>query len=176
MIRADVMRTLGLLLIVVGLAACGDDLPTDTDIDDESADSTGGTTTGTTAPGTTSTTTSTTAPAESSTTTTTTAGGTFGEVDECAVSSDCDPGLFCVAPFDESLGPEGKGLNACVPDCVGPMEETLWCADTSACCDPMAECTDRGYCEVPGGSTGDASGSGSDSGSGTGEPGTTTGG
>lgn len=173
MIGVDVMRTLGLLLIVVGLAACGDDLPNDTDITDESADSTAATL-GLSTSTTTSTTVSTTGLAESSTTTT--SGGTFGEVDECAVSSDCDPGLFCVAPFDESLGPEGKGLNACVSDCVGPMEETLWCADAAACCDPMAECTDRGYCEVPGSSTGDESGSGSDSGSGTGDSGTTTGG
>ena len=172
MIDVDVMRTLGLSMIVVGLAACGDDLPNDTDITGESADSTGATVGLTTS--TTSTTTGTTAPAESSTSTTT-AGGTFGEVDECAVSRDCDPGLWCVAPFDESLGPEGKGLNACVRDCVGPMEETLWCADTAACCDPMAECTDRGYCEVPGSSSGDES-SGSDSGTGTGDSGTTTGG
>ena len=83
--------------------------------------------------------------------------------DECLMSSECGAGLFCVAPFDQSLGPEGKGLYACVSECVPFMEETMWCADATACCDPSHVCTDRGYCVPPELDTGSDSG-GSDSG------------
>ncbi len=95
----------------------------------------------------------------------TTTGAASG--DECLASAECGAELFCVAPFDQTLGPLGKGDYACVTECVMQMDEDRWCADTSACCDPDAECTDRGYCEVPGLETGDSGGSdsgGSDSG------------
>lgn len=81
--------------------------------------------------------------------------------DECQASAECGAELFCVAPFDQTLGPNGKGDFACVTECVMQMDEDRWCADVSACCDPDAECTDRGYCEVPGLGTGDSGGSGS---------------
>ncbi|MCA9707218.1 MAG: hypothetical protein KDK70_15300 [Myxococcales bacterium] len=151
------MRRIGSsLLLALGLAACGDDLP-DPPANTQGAD---GTSTGSGALD------STTTSAESSTgdgtvttttTTTTHGGGTFGEVDDCQLSGDCPGGQFCVAPFDESLGPEGKGLNECVAECVGLMDEAKWCADAAACCDPAAECTDRGYCVLPEDSTGEGS-------------------
>ena len=117
-------------------------------------------------------------------------GGTTGTgtpQDECRMSSECGRDSFCVAPFDQTLGPEGKGPYACVSECVPLVDEDLWCADATACCDPNAVCTDRGYCELPGSTgTGDTGGSdtggsgdtgggdstgGSDSGSGTGSTG-----
>jgi hypothetical protein len=88
---------------------------------------------------------------------------TVGIPDECDVSGDCAGGEFCVAPFVPEYGPEGKGPNECVSECVVLMDELRWCLDAVACCDPEAECTDRGYCELPGGDT-DGSSSGSDSG------------
>lgn len=98
--------------------------------------------------------------------------GAVGPVDECQASDECGGGLFCVAPFDQTLGPKGKGLYACVDACVPLVDEDLWCADATACCDPDATCTDRGYCELPGASTGTDSGTGGsdtgDSGSGDG--------
>ncbi|MEM6990713.1 MAG: hypothetical protein AAF721_09455 [Myxococcota bacterium] len=69
--------------------------------------------------------------------------------DECSASSECDPD-FCVAPFDPELGVFGRGPFACVAECVDLQDELRWCADASACCAPDAECTDRGYCELPG--------------------------
>lgn len=162
MIDQDTMqRTIGSLLLVVGLAACGDDLPEpglgpgsvdSTSTGSPSLDST--TTTSTTTGGSTSTSTS------SSSSTTTEGGNTFGEVDDCLLTNDCPAGLYCVAPFDQSLGPEGKGLNECVADCVDIMDETRWCTDEAACCDPTAECTDRGYCVHPSDSTGGDTGTG----------------
>jgi hypothetical protein len=106
---------------------------------------------------------------------------TGGSADECQASAECGAELFCVAPFDQSLGPYGKGDYACVTECVMLLDEDRWCADVGACCDPDAECTDRGYCEIPGSDSGDTGGSGSSSGgdsggSDTGGTGTTTGG
>lgn len=100
--------------------------------------------------------------------------GTTGAIepqDQCRASSECGPESFCVAPFDQTLGPEGKGPYACVSECVPLIDEDLWCADASACCDPDAVCTDRGYCELPGGSGTEATG-----GSDTGDPSDTDGG
>jgi hypothetical protein len=99
--------------------------------------------------------------------------GAIGPQDECAMSSDCGDASFCVAPFDQSLGPEGKGAYACVVECVPLVDEDLWCADATACCDPNAVCTDRGYCELPESTGTDGSG-GSDTGgsSGSGDSGT----
>lgn len=150
-----------LLALGLGLAACGDDLPdnhTSSNGDQAGPDSTTegppGTTTsftsGVTPPVTTTNTNTTTASTPPSTSGD---ANTFGEVDECQLTSDCDAGLFCVAPFIESLGPEGKGLNECVAECVDLMDEARWCLDAAACCDPAAVCTDRGYCELPEDST-----------------------
>lgn len=97
--------------------------------------------------------------------------GTAAPQNECRMSAECDGGMFCVAPFDQALGPEGKGAYACVAECVPLVDEDLWCADATACCDPNAICTDRGYCELPGSGGTDDTG-GSDTGS-TGDSGTT---
>ncbi|MCH9681477.1 MAG: hypothetical protein K0V04_08595 [Deltaproteobacteria bacterium] len=168
-----IRRLCGTLLVGFGLIACGDDLPDQvTDPPDGNCQAetgcttSGGDTTGRPDAGTTTTTTTTT----TSTTTGTTDDGpaTVGIPDECAFTSDCPAGEFCVAEFDESLGPEGKQPNECVTECVGIMDETKWCLDVGACCDPEAECTDRGYCVLPGSSSSDG-GSGDDMGtSGTG--------
>jgi hypothetical protein len=143
------MRWLGLgagLLLVAcgdggGYVYMDDDLPSENcqDTDPSAcATSSGGATT--------STSTSTTGGVDGST------GGASGSCDELG----CEAG-FCVAPFDGEIGEF-----ACVPDCIGIMDEALWCADASACCDAAAVCTDRGYC-VPAGSGGSESG-GSDGG------------
>ncbi|MEM9463420.1 MAG: hypothetical protein AAGF11_55270 [Myxococcota bacterium] len=173
-----------LLTLGLGLAACGDDLPDDHTSSNGNQEGPNSTTEG--PPGTTASSTSGVIPPVTSSSSTTTAstpsstsdnGNTFGEVDECQLTSDCDAGLYCVAPFIESLGPEGKGLNECVAACVDLMDETRWCLDAAACCDPAAECTDRGYCELPGDSA-DTDGTGSmGNSSGTGDTSTgTTGG
>ncbi|MEX1361576.1 MAG: hypothetical protein AB1Z98_00495, partial [Nannocystaceae bacterium] len=96
---------------------------------------------------------------------------TVGVPDECAVSSDCPGSELCVAPFDPDLGPQGKGPNECVTECVVLMDELRWCLDATACCDPEAECTDRGYCELPGGSSDGGSTDGGSTGGGSGSTG-----
>jgi hypothetical protein len=136
------------------LVACGDggsyvymddDLPSENcpDTDSSACESTGGVTTAT------------------SSTTASEGDTTGGSSDACEVLG-CEVG-FCVAPFDGEIGEF-----VCVPDCIGIMDEALWCADASACCDADAVCTDRGYC-VP-------SESGSESGGGSGESGSDSGG
>jgi hypothetical protein len=154
------------LLAIVATAACGDDLPSN-----DSASSSGPwpTTSTSTTDGSTSTT-GAIAPASSdegaSTTGSSTTGpSTVGIPDECTLSSDCPDGELCVAPFDQSAGPEGKGATECVTECVVIMDEDRWCADAAACCDPLAVCTDRGYCVYPEDSTGSSDGSGSSGGS-----------
>lgn len=168
MMGTETMRDLATLLLALGLIACGDDLPEDVappadgcPPSDASCDTTG------TGPDP--------ANASTSTSTSTSTGSpvppasssddgfdTVGVPDECAVSSDCPDGELCVAPFDPDLGPEGKGANECVIECVVLMDELRWCLDATACCDPEAECTDRGYCERPGGSSdGGSTGGGS---------------
>lgn len=158
-----------IVVVLLGLVAvaCGDDLP---DPPDQGGMSSSGTTLGTTGTstgdGSASTSTSA-APASSDEggTTTTTGPSSVGIPDECTVSADCADGEpFCVAPFDQSAGPEGKGAYECVSDCVMNMDEDRWCADAAVCCDPLAECTDRGYCVEPG-STGGSESSGSSGGS-----------
>jgi hypothetical protein len=108
-----------------------------------------------------------------------------GAIDEsgsggtCQVSGDCPNGQACLAPFDGEIGEF-----ACVPGCIGIMDEASWCADATACCDAEAICTMRGYCVLPdggsstsdGASTGGASSSGSDGGASSGESGDATGG
>lgn len=162
------------LVVLLGLAACGDDLPDDIMGGDDSPPAMSSTSDG----GEPVTTTSTTSAATTSTSASSSSDGevnTFGALDECEVSSDCARGLLCVAPFDESLGPEGKGLNECVMECVVIMDEARWCADAAACCDPEAECTDRGYCVFPGGSTGSTGSTGGSSSGTTGGGSTSTG-
>ncbi len=167
---------LGSLVLVLGSSACGDDLPDA--IQDPLSSSTGCDSSGTEsgcigsvpAPPTTS---SSTEPSttESPMPETSSSSGngpeTPGVADECDLSTDCDPGEFCVAPFTPEWGPEGKGPNECVTECVVIMDELRWCLDATACCDSDAVCTDRGYCEHPegggassGGTDTDATGSG----------------
>lgn len=175
MMRASIMRSPAPTLLAVLLAAaCGDDLP------DQPAEtmappgtSSGGESSTTSTPTTSGTSSSddgTSPPASSSSSDD--GPSTVGIPDECDVSGDCAPGELCVAPFDPDLGPEGKGPNECVTECVVLMDELRWCLDATACCDPEAECTDRGYCELPGESTGDDGSSTSDGG----DTGTTSGG
>jgi hypothetical protein len=74
----------------------------------------------------------------------------------CDGSNQCNEGLICSAPFDGE-----RGTFACVPGCIEVMDEARWCADASACCDPGATCSTRGYCMIEG-TTGDTSGTTSD--------------
>lgn len=169
MIEEDTMRRSSLLLLALGLIACGDDLPDDYmnsngDLGAQESTTTGPSTLSTSGVSTTSPSAMTTSSSSSSSTG---EGNTFGELDECARTSDCGADLFCVAPFDESLGPQGKGLNECVTQCVEIMDETRWCLDAAACCDPDAMCTDRGYCVFPDQTTGEPTDTGETSGTGT---------
>lgn len=170
MIGACTMRIRsGLLLLALGSIACGDDLP-DPPPAGESSSSSGTTSDTTMLPLETS---SSSGPSTSTGDEPSSSSGfsSVGIPDECTVSADCPRGELCVAPFDQAAGPEGKGPLACVVECVVIMDEDRWCADAAACCDPEAECTDRGYCVYPGESS-----DGSDSGSGTGSAGTSSGG
>jgi hypothetical protein len=76
----------------------------------------------------------------------------------CDRSLDCNDDLVCAAFFDRGE----RGVYACVEACIGVMDEARWCADASACCDPDAVCTARGYCILPDtgdtGDTGDTTG------------------
>jgi hypothetical protein len=154
--------------LVLGSLACGDDLPI---APEQGMSSSGGSSTTTSGssgePGSSS---SSAAPASSDegVGTTTTSGGpsSVGIPDECTVTADCLDGELCVAPFDQTAGAEGKGAYECVPECVVIMDEDRWCADADACCDPEAECTDRGYCVYPDGSTGGSEGSSGSTGGG----------
>lgn len=84
---------------------------------------------------------------------------TGGGDDGCSLSRPCEAG-YCVAPYADNE----RGAFACVEACVGPNEAASWCFDASACCDPEAVCTSRGYCVVPDDGTSssgaDSSGSG----------------
>lgn len=83
----------------------------------------------------------------------------------CESTEDCHVGLACSAPFDGD-----RGDFACVDACIDIMDEARWCADASACCDPEATCTMRGYCVLSDDSTstsGDTSGSSTSGASGT---------
>lgn len=153
---ASLMRSpLAPLLLVLCSIACGDDLPDP--VPAGSSSSSGGvdvttdatTVLGTTTDGSTST---------DEGTSSTTGPSSVGIPDECTVTADCPRGELCVAPFDQAAGPEGKGPLECVTECVVIMDEDRWCADAAACCDPAAECTDRGYCVFPSESTGDTDG------------------
>lgn len=67
-----------------------------------------------------------------------------GDDEGCSLSRPCEAG-YCVAPYADNE----RGAFACVEACVGPNEAASWCFDASACCDPEAVCTSRGYCVVP---------------------------
>ena len=82
--------------------------------------------------------------------------------DDCA-----EEGLFCVAPYDAGGG--GKGVAACVPECVAERDIQRWCIDDDACCEGLLCREVDGYCEPP-----DLPGTGSGSSTGTGT-GTSTG-
>lgn len=64
----------------------------------------------------------------------------------CQQSGDCDGG-YCLAPYD----PETTEVGAfdCSFTCIPLMDEFSWCSDDTACCDPDAVCTERGYCLLP---------------------------
>lgn len=81
----------------------------------------------------------------------------------CLDSADCAEG-WCVAPFTEGE----VGSFTCIAECIPLMDESMWCLDASACCEPGAVCSARGLC-VEGGlddsgtaSSGTASGTASD--------------
>lgn len=156
-------RLAAALSFLVAAIACGDDLPDPPDqLGMSSSGTTGTTGTSTTFdPSTSGTTTLAPASSDEGGTTTTTGPSTVGIPDECTMTADCVDGELCVAPFDQSAGPEGKGAYECVSECVAIMDEDRWCADVAACCDPLAECTDRGYCVYPDG-TGSTEGGGTE--------------
>lgn len=171
MIRASTMhspRTMIALLLLGPVMGCGDDLPTPPGMVGSDSTSTGSasTTGGETAS--TPTSSSSGGPASSDEGGSSSTGhSSVGIPDECTLSEDCPAGELCVAPFDQSAGPEGKGALACVTECVVIMDEDRWCADATACCDPEAECTDRGYCVYPAETDTDTDASSGTSGGGT---------
>jgi hypothetical protein len=69
------------------------------------------------------------------------ASASAGGSGSCQSAADCMVGEGCLAPFDGEIGEF-----VCRPGCIGMMDEDWWCADASACCDPSATCTMRGYC------------------------------
>jgi uncharacterized membrane protein YgcG len=85
----------------------------------------------------------------------------------CLSSTECSDGEICAADFDGDIG-----TFSCQALCIITMDDAQWCADDSACCDPLAVCT-RGLCIASeDSSTGESSssggssdGSGSDTGS-----------
>ena len=167
-LRHVATRSVAALVVLSAATACGDDLPDPPDqLGMSSSGTTGTTGTSTTGDSLTSSTTGL-GPAssdEGGSTTTTSGPSTVGIPDECTMTAECVDGELCVAPFDQSAGPEGKGAYECVSDCVVLMDEDRWCADAAACCDPLAECTDRGYCAYPDGASSGTEGSGSSGGS-----------
>jgi len=94
-----------------------------------------------------------------------------GGAGSCQSGSDCMTGEGCLAPFDGEIGEF-----ACVPGCIGIMDDDWWCADASACCDQSATCTMRGYCVLPEAGSDGSGGSGTSTEGGTaGSDGTTAG-
>lgn len=70
------------------------------------------------------------------------------DADQCRTSDECNGG-FCAAPFEpaaEANLPGTRGPLACTFTCVPTRDDSLWCGDDAACCDPVATCTPRGYC------------------------------
>ena len=96
-------------------------------------------------------------------------------VNECMSNAECDGEEICVANFDPQQG--GIGVFECREPtrCVPLDDDVQWCGDASACCDPSAICTSRGYCILPPDSAGSTTGgSGTSESSGTDTTGTGT--
>ena len=76
-----------------------------------------------------------------------TTSSTTGVVEsECAGADDCDGAGACVADWDDG----GRGPFECRFACIPTLDEATWCSDDASCCDPVATCTQRGYCIVAG--------------------------
>lgn len=89
---------------------------------------------------------------------------TGGPAPACQSSDDCLGNDVCVASWDPET--QTAGEPDCAFACIPSYDETQWCADAEACCDPDAICTARGYCvppQEPG--SADSSSGGDDSGS-----------
>jgi len=72
--------------------------------------------------------------------------GGFLERDECDATRNCPAArTICVAEFEVN----GRAAYTCRDTCIELMDETVWCADATSCCDPAATCTSRGYCVIP---------------------------
>ena len=72
---------------------------------------------------------------------------TGGPAGPCQSSDDCLGNNVCVAPWDPDT--QTAGEPDCAFACIPSYDETQWCADAAACCDPEAICTARGYCVPP---------------------------
>ena len=88
-----------------------------------------------------------------------------GVGEPCDNTLGCSGIAVCAAEFDDGEA----GPLTCQADCIGEMDESMWCSDDSACCDAGATCSSRGFCEVPEGldesgddTTGDSTSSGGD--------------
>jgi hypothetical protein len=79
----------------------------------------------------------------SSSTTAVDPSSTGGDDDSCSLSRPCETG-WCVAPYADNQ----RGAFACIGTCVELDDPASWCFDASACCDPAATCSARGYCVV----------------------------
>lgn len=95
---------------------------------------------------------------------TTAAETTGGPAPVCLSSDDCLGNDVCVASWDPET--QTAGEPDCAFACIPSYDETQWCADAAACCDPDATCTARGYCvppQVPGSADSSSGGEGSSS-------------
>ena len=72
---------------------------------------------------------------------------TGGPAPACQSSDDCLGNDVCVASWDPET--QTAGEPDCAFACIPSYDETQWCADAEACCDPDAICTARGYCVPP---------------------------
>lgn len=70
-----------------------------------------------------------------------------GDLSDCQSSDDCLGNDVCVAPWDADT--QTHGAAECSFACIPSLDDTQWCADAAACCDPDASCTARGYCVPP---------------------------
>lgn len=75
---------------------------------------------------------------------------------DCQGSADCSGDMICAASFDGDIG-----AFACRTSCVDDRDESMWCTDDAACCNPGSTCR-RGYC-LPDAQGGDDTGAGTDS-------------
>jgi hypothetical protein len=77
------------------------------------------------------------------------------EGEPCNSSQQCAVGNACVAPFVDGEA----GQFVCAWQCVELGDESQWCLDASACCEPGAVCSARGLC-IAGGLDDSGTGSG----------------